>query len=80
MAKRVKNGQREFYVVIEEGEDGYYIAEVPQLRGCYTQAKTFDELMSRVKEVIELCLENEEENFVKTEPQAKIIGIQKVTV
>jgi predicted RNase H-like HicB family nuclease len=46
-------------VIIEEGEDGYYVAEVPQLRGCYTQAKTLDELMARVKEVIQLCLEDE---------------------
>lgn len=58
MAKRKA---REFYVVIEEGEDGYYIAEVPQLRGCYTQAKTLDELMARVREVIRLCLEDESE-------------------
>jgi len=48
MARRRR--AREFYVIIEEGEDGYYVAEVPQLRGCYTQAKTLDELMARVKQ------------------------------
>ena len=48
---------REFYVVIEKAEDGFFVWEVPQLRGCYTQGKTLDELMTNIKEVIELCLE-----------------------
>ncbi len=50
---------REFYVVIEKDEDGFFVGEVPQLRGCYTQGKTLDELMVNIKEVIELCLEEE---------------------
>jgi len=42
-----------FTVVIEKGEDGYYIADVPELPGCHTQAKSMDELLKRVKEAIE---------------------------
>ena len=49
----------EFYVVIEKDEDGFFVGEVPQLRSCYTQGKTLDELMVNIKEVIELCLEDE---------------------
>jgi predicted RNase H-like HicB family nuclease len=51
---------REFYVVIEKDEDGFYVGEVPQLRGCYSQGRTLDELMENMKEVIKLCLEDEE--------------------
>ena len=51
--------KREFYVVIERDEDGVFIGEVPQLRGCYTQGKTRDELMKNIQEVIHLCLEEE---------------------
>ena len=51
--------KREFYVVIERDEDGVFIGEVPQLRGCYTQGKTLDELMKNIQEVIHLCLEEE---------------------
>ena len=51
---------REFYVVIERGEDGYYIGEVPSLRGCFSQGRTVDELMEHMREVIELCLADEE--------------------
>jgi len=78
MARQEKDRRREFYVVIEEGEDGYYVVEVPQLRGCYTQAKTSDELMARVKEVIWLCLEDEDEKGIRAEPRPRIIRIQKV--
>jgi len=46
-----------FSVLIEKDEDGYYVATVPALKSCYTQAKTLEELYPRIKEVIELCLE-----------------------
>ena len=49
----------EFSVVIEKDEDGYYVASVPALRCCHTQAKSLDVLMRRVQETIELCLEVE---------------------
>jgi predicted RNase H-like HicB family nuclease len=51
--------KREFYVIIERDEDGYYVGEVPQLKACYSQGKTIDELMANIKEVIELCLQEE---------------------
>ena len=48
---------REFSVVIEKDEDGYFVATVPALRGCHTQAKSLDTLMKRIKEAVKLCLE-----------------------
>jgi predicted RNase H-like HicB family nuclease len=67
--------QRDFYVVIERDEDGFYVGEVPQLRACYTQGRTLDELMTNIREVIELCLEDQREG-----PMPEFIGVQKVTV
>ena len=65
---------REFNVVIEQDEDGYFVASVPALRGCHTQAKSLDVLMKRVKEAIALCIEVEE-------PVAnQFIGVQRVAV
>ena len=49
--------KREFNVIIEKDAEGYYVATVPALKGCHTQAKSLDVLMERVKEAIELCLE-----------------------
>jgi predicted RNase H-like HicB family nuclease len=65
---------REFNVVIERDEDGYFIASVPALRGCHTQAKSLDTLMKRIQEAIELCLEIEEP--VSNE----FIGVQRIAV
>jgi predicted RNase H-like HicB family nuclease len=49
--------KKEFNVIIERDEDGYYVGAVPELKGCHTQAKTLDVLMKRIQEAIELCLE-----------------------
>jgi len=46
--------QKQFNVVIEQDSEGYYVASVPALRGCHTQAKSLDELLVRIKEAIEL--------------------------
>ena len=65
---------REFNVVIEKDADGYFVASVPALRGCHTQAKSLDVLMRRVREAIQLCLEVEE-------PVAnEFVGVQRVAV
>ncbi len=66
---------KEFYVVIEKDEDGIYVGEVPQLKACYTQGRTLDELMDNIKEVIELCLEDQDPGEV-----TQFVGIHKVEV
>ncbi|MBD2628416.1 type II toxin-antitoxin system HicB family antitoxin [Trichormus variabilis] len=67
---------REFNVIIERDADGYFVASVPSLRGCHTQAKSLDELMERVREAIELCLEVDEN---QTEP-LEFIGVQRIAI
>lgn len=68
--------KRKFTVVIEPDEDGYYVATVPALRGGHTQAKTLDTLMKRVREVVQLCLQ---ENGGDSAP-LELIGIQQISV
>ncbi|MEW6606837.1 MAG: type II toxin-antitoxin system HicB family antitoxin [bacterium] len=67
---------RAFNVVIELDSEGYYVASVPELRGCHTQAKSLDTLMKRIREAIELCLEVEGEQFLPQE----FIGVQRIWV
>lgn len=67
---------QEYSVVIERDSEGYYVASVPSLPGCHTQASSLDVLMERVREAIELCLEVEER---ETE-ELDFIGVQRVTV
>ena len=66
---------REFYVFIEKDEDGFFVGEVPQLKACYSQGRTLDELMENMKEVILLCLEDEGDEIA-----GEFVGIQKVEV
>lgn len=67
---------RDFNVIIERDSEGYYVATVPGLHGCHTQAKSLDELMERVKEAIELCLEVEGSE----QEVLDFVGVQRVTV
>ncbi|NEU71382.1 type II toxin-antitoxin system HicB family antitoxin [Hassallia byssoidea VB512170] len=60
----INTSKREFYVIIERDEDGYYIGEVPYLKACYSQGETIDELMTNMKEVIQLCLEQEKDEIL----------------
>ena len=69
--------KREFYVVIERDEDGYFVGEVPQLRACYAQGRSIDELLENIREVILLCLEELGDEH-KILPE--FIGVQKVRV
>jgi predicted RNase H-like HicB family nuclease len=66
---------RDFNVIIERDSEGYYIASVPELQGCHTQARSLDKLMERIREAIELCLEVEED-IVSNE----FIGVQRIAV
>jgi predicted RNase H-like HicB family nuclease len=68
--------KREYTVIIEQDEAGWYVAEVPELYGCHTQAKSLDELMERVKEAIELCREGEGANG----PEKHLVGVQRIAV
>jgi len=70
--KRNKRKLYNFTVLIEKDEDGFYVATVPALKSCYTQAKTLEELYPRIKEVIALCLEEEQPQLMQ------FIGLQQV--
>lgn len=67
---------KQFDVVVERDSEGFYIASVPALAGCHTQARSLDELMSRIKEAIELCLEVQDDQT----DQLDFVGVQRVTV
>ncbi|MEM3703324.1 MAG: type II toxin-antitoxin system HicB family antitoxin [Candidatus Bathyarchaeia archaeon] len=66
-----------FAVIVERDEDGYYVASVPELPGCHTQARTLDELSRRIKEAIEAYLEAE---GAKPREGVELVGFQFVEV
>ena len=69
--------QREFYVVIERDEDGFFVGEVPALKACYAQGRTIDEMLCNIKEVIDLCLAGQQETSGNN---MEFVGVQKVII
>lgn len=67
---------KQFDVVVERDSEGFYVASVPSLVGCHTQARSLDELMGRIREAIELCLDVQD-GMVE---QLDFVGVQRVIV
>ena len=67
---------KQFDVVVERDSEGFYVASVPALAGCQTQARSLDELMSRIREAIDLFLEVQDDQ----PDQLDFVGVQRVTV
>lgn len=80
---KIKN----FKIIIEQDEDGIFVAEAPAIPGCYTQGKTYEEAIRGIKEVIELCLEEAKDDPVyrakidlEDSSDGKFLGITNVPV
>ena len=68
---KVKTQKYQFPVIIEEDEDGFFVADCPALTGCHTQGKTLEQAITRIREVIELHLEilkEEQQEIPKLKP------------
>jgi predicted RNase H-like HicB family nuclease len=69
-------GMRELSVVVERDREGFYVGSIPSLPGCHSQAKSLDELMERIREAAELCLEVEGADHTELE----FVGLQRLTL
>ena len=67
---------RHFNVVVERDSEGFFVATVPALPGCHTQAQSLDKLMERVQEAIALYLEVEGNSAGELD----FVGVQRVAV
>ncbi|KKU87418.1 hypothetical protein A3A64_00480 [Candidatus Gottesmanbacteria bacterium RIFCSPLOWO2_01_FULL_48_11] len=74
----------QFKVLLEQDEDGLYVASVPELPGCYTQAKTLEEVRRRIKEAIELVLETDKdakrEKLSSPTATPRFFGIEDISI
>ncbi|HPY60124.1 MAG: type II toxin-antitoxin system HicB family antitoxin [Methanomicrobiales archaeon] len=64
----------QFKVIVQEGEDGWFVVTCPSLPGCISQGKTIEEALSNIKEAIELYLEPDEDELILTN-SARMIEI-----
>ncbi|HNQ24516.1 MAG TPA: type II toxin-antitoxin system HicB family antitoxin [Phycisphaerae bacterium] len=68
--------EHEFNVIIERDEEGWFVARVPEIRGCHTQAKSLDKLMARTREAIEACLEA----GAVPKQVSRFVGVQRISI
>lgn len=66
----------EYSVIIEQDSDGTYVASVPSLRGCHTQGSSLDQIMERIREVIALCIEEQDGDIENLD----FVGIQQISL
>jgi len=85
MAKALRDLQ--FKVLIEQDEDGVFVASVPAIPGCHTQGDTYEDVIKNIKEAIGLCLEEAKENKSYYEKidwnegdKARFLGVTEVPV
>jgi predicted RNase H-like HicB family nuclease len=70
-----------FQVIIEQDEDGLYVADVPALQGCHTQGRTFEEALENIREVIAMCVQELREEGKTIEPHyPEVVGIKTVEI
>ena len=63
-------------MIVERDEEGTYVASVPALPGCHTQAKSLDKLQDRIREAIVLCPEVDGD----AQGSAEFVGVQRIAV
>lgn len=77
-----------FRVILEQDNDGYFIASVPAIPGCHTQGKTYEKALKNIEEAVELCLEVAAEDsayrakidFEETEENPQFIGVTNIPI
>jgi len=76
----VGNRMHEFQVVMEQDEAGFFVAECPALKACYTQGRTYEEAIKNIRDVIALCLADLKARGADIPRQAEIIGVKRIEV
>lgn len=72
-----KRNTEHYPVLIEQDEDNMYIVSCPNFKGCHSYGETIDEAMNNIKEVIELCLEEEKSDYTRIN---RFIGFREMQI
>lgn len=70
-----------YRVIIEQDEDGVFVASVPALQGCYTEGDTFEEVLDNIKDAIQLHVAaRRKQGLLPDDSQTEFIGIKNLTI
>ena len=64
-------------ILVEQDEDNFYIVSCPVFKGCHSYGATIDEALSNIKEVIDMCVEEEQ---AKTAYTNRFVGFRELQV
>ena len=67
----------EYTVMVRKAPDGFYVANCPLIPEAQAQGETYEECLTNIREVLELCLEYRKE---RGEEIPEEIGAKQVTV
>lgn len=62
-------------ILVEQDEDNIYIVSCPVFKGCHSYGETIDEALENIKEVVEMCIEEE-----KGEGTNRFIGFREMQI
>ncbi|MCK6462929.1 MAG: type II toxin-antitoxin system HicB family antitoxin [Candidatus Pacebacteria bacterium] len=79
-SKIIHHGGRQIPLLMEKGQDGFYVVECPILRGCYSQGKTIDEALNNIREVVDLVLEEKENREILKNYKPVELSLHTITV
>ena len=79
-SKIIYHSERKIPLLVEKGEDGFYVVECPVLKGCYTQGKTIDEALRNIREVVDLILEEKENRMILKNYRPVELSLHTITV
>ena len=77
---RINIRKKTYPVIVERGEDGWYVATMPLFVGCYTQGKTIDEALKNIREAVALCLEDKENKVIASSFRPLDVSLHAVTI
>ena len=69
-----------YTAIIELDEDGFYVAEIPSIRACYAQGKTYEEAVENLQDVLEMCLEEMKSRNEEIPPSSEVVGFKRMEV
>jgi len=78
--RRTKSARKHLPLLVERGQDGYYVVECPLFDGCYSQGKTIDEALKNIREVIGLVLQEESAQETLRNYHAEELSLHTIAV
>lgn len=78
--KSYLKNKKQLPLLVQKGQDGYYVIECPVFEGCYSQGKTIDEALRNIREAIQLILEEKKAQAILKDYNPEEISLHTIMV